>query len=255
MWTNKLKQKLAAGETAYGPFLRMPGPSGVELAAQAGFDFVLIDLEHSSLSLSDTEAMIVAGTAAEITPLVRVPEVSGQAIHRVLDIGAYGIMVPQVGTEAEARTVSNAAKFAPIGRRGMAGPTRANGWGEFSAAEGMARVNRETLCIAQIESEEGLANLEFIAKQPGIDMLFVGPLDLSQALGVPGQPDHNKVVEATLRVISMAQRHGKYTGIYAGTAEQAAFWKVHGVNLIAAGLDTVILAQAFRRVMAGLRPG
>lgn len=244
MWINRTKERLLAGETVYGPFLRMPGPISVELAAAAGFDFAVIDLEHGALELSQADGMICAARGAGITPLVRVPEVSGQGIHRVLDLGAQGVMAPQVGNEAQARTVSHASRFAPDGSRGLGGPARGNGWGALSAAE----LDRQVLTIVQIESQEAMENLEQIAAQPGIDVLFVGPMDLSQALGIPGEVTHPRLIAAIEQVILAAQQAGKTAGIYAGSAEAARFWRERGVRMIGTGLDTVLLGQAYRAV-------
>lgn len=244
MWTNQARAKLTANETIYGPFLRLPGPAGVELAAAAGFDFVIIDLEHSPLDLPQVESMICVAAACGITPLIRVPGVNGPTIHRLLDLGARGIMAPQVNGEAEARILSNATRFAPEGARGMSGPVRGNGWGAVSPAESHT-LNGQILSIAQIESEEALEQLDQIAAQPGVDVLFVGPLDLSQALGIPGEVAHPRLREAVDRVIAAAGRHGKHAGIYAGTPAEARHWRERGARMIGAGLDTVMLRNAF----------
>lgn len=252
MWMNKLKQKLAAGETVYGPILRLPGPVSVELAAAVGFDFVFIDMEHSPLDLAAVEVMILAAAARGVTPLVRIPEVSRVGIHRVLEIGAHGVIVPQVGTEAEARVVSEASRFAPVGARGMSGPVRGDGWGALPLAESLLRMSQEVLTLAQIESEAALANLDLIAQQSGIDVLFVGPNDLSQALGLPGQVAHPRVVAAIEGVIAAANRHGKQAGIYVGSPDDASFWRERGVRVIATGLDIALLKQSYATLKKGL---
>jgi len=255
MWSNKLKTSLAAGETAYGPFLRLPGPAGVEIAASAGFDFVIIDLEHSALDLQTAEAMILAGRAEGITPLVRVPEASRAGIERILDIGAHGVVVPMVDTEGQARVVGEATKYPPLGQRGLAGPTRSDAFGALPLGDALVRLNHEVLTIAQVETRQSLENLEAIARQPGIDVLFVGPLDLSQSLGVPGQVAHPSVVAASRRVVAVARAHGKWAGIFAGTPEAAAFWRAEGMSLIATGLDSVVLRQGYLAMGAALKQG
>ncbi|HEY3366042.1 MAG TPA: aldolase/citrate lyase family protein [Symbiobacteriaceae bacterium] len=252
MWTNRTKAQIDAGKTVYGPFIRFPGPLAIEQAALAGFDFVLIDGEHSSLTLAQVETMIYAAYAAGITPLVRWPEASRQAFQRLLDMGVQGIMVPHVDTEAEARTIGRAARFAPAGERGMAGPVLGNGWGALSPAETAAYFDRQVLTLAQIESLEALEILDQIAAQPGIDILFVGPLDLSQAMGIPGEVTHPRLLAAIDQVIAAAARAGKQTGIYVGTPEAGQYWKERGVRFIATGLDTVLLKQAFTSLRAAL---
>lgn len=253
MWQNTLKQKLTAGDTVYGPFIRMQSPIPVELAATAGFDFALIDMEHSTIDLKTVESMVLAAGATGITPLVRVPEPNGAIIHQVLDVGAHGVMVPMVNTEPEARLVSEASKFGDFGHRGMAGLSRGDGWGALPVGETVERLHREVLTIAQIETARAVAKADVIASQPGIDLLFVGPFDLSQSLGVPGQVSHPTVVEAILRVIDVVRQHGKWTGIYAGTPEAARFWREKGVVLVGCGLDTAALQQAFKQMRQQVR--
>lgn len=255
MWSNLLRSKLIAGQSVYGPFLRLPGPAGVELAAGAGFDFVIIDLEHSALNRETAEGMIVAARAAGITPLVRVPEAGRAGIERILDVGAHGVVVPMVDTEAQARVVGEATKYPPVGQRGLAGPTWADGFGALPLDEALVRLNQEVLTIAQVETRESLENLEAIARQPGIDMLFVGPLDLSQSFGFPGQVSHPAVVEAARRVIAVARAHGKWAGIFAGTPETAAFWRGEGMSLIATGLDSAVLRQGYLALATAVRQG
>lgn len=253
MWANRIKQRLGEGETVYGPLVRIPSPVSVEAAAAAGFDFVFIDMEHSPIELPLLEPLLLAAAAGGVTPLVRVPEVSRVGIQRVLELGAHGVIVPLVSTEAEARLVSDATRFAPEGSRGMAGPVRGDGWASLPLQVGMERMNREVLTAAQVESAGALEILDLMASLPGIDVLFVGPNDLSQALGLPGEVNHPRVIEAIDSVIDSARRHGKQAGIYAATPQAAAFWRERGVRVIAIGLDTIILKQAFSGLVAALR--
>jgi len=245
MWSNKLKQKMAAGEVAYGPFVRMPGPVSVELAASAGFDFVIICQEHSALDMETTEAMILGALACGITPVVRVPEANGANIHRVLDIGAHAVMVPMCNTAADAKVVGDNAKFGSFGRRGVAGFSRGDSWGALPVDQAIVNMHEEVLTVVQIETVEALSNVDAIAATPGVDIVFIGPLDLSTALGVPGQVGHPKVIEAANRVVAAAEKHGKQVGIYCGTAEDSLFWAERGIKMISSGLDTILLQRAY----------
>jgi 2-keto-3-deoxy-L-rhamnonate aldolase RhmA len=249
MWQNRTKERLLAGETVCGPFLRMPGPISMELAAAAGFDFAVIDLELGVMDNTQLESMIMAARGAGITPMVRLREVNGSAVQQALDLGVQGVMAPQVGSPGDAAVLSGAARFAPVGHRAMGGGVRGNGWGSWPADA----VDRQVLTLAQIESLGGLEHLDAIAGDPGIDVLFVGPFDLSQAMGIPGQITHPRLIAAVEDVIAAARRAGKVAGIFTGSAEAARYWSEKGCRLIGTGLDTGLLKAALVSLRNELR--
>lgn len=207
-----LKAELKAGRPAFGCWLGLNSGPVAEIVAGAGYDFVLIDLEHGPGDPQDALVIMQAISAYPCVPLVRVPANEPLWIKRALDLGAAGIMVPNVETAAEAARVVDAARYPPLGRRGMA-PTviRASGYGA-RWREYVAEVNERLLVICQIESAQAVENAASIAWVEGVDLLFVGPFDLSGALGYPAQPDHPDVRKAVARVEAATRAAGKLSG-------------------------------------------
>ena len=210
-----LRARAHAGETLLGCFLTWPVAGVVELAALAGFDFILIDVEHGFFSIESVASTILACDGAGIAPLVRPPSALSDQVGRYLDAGAAGTLLPRVESVAMARSAIEALKFAPMGRRGLGG-VRANRYATESLAGFVARANEETLVAVQIEREGALAELPGLADEPAVDVLFVGPNDLSQALGTPGETTSERYQSELARVASEAARAGKAAGIMVG---------------------------------------
>lgn len=207
-----LRRRVKEGETLLGCFLTWPVPGVVELAAVAGFDFVVVDVEHGFFSIESVASMVLAADGAGIAAIVRSPTAVSEQLGRYLDAGAAGTLLPRVESVAMARAAIEALKFAPEGRRGLGG-VRANRYGTLSLAEFVRRANEETLVAVQIEREGALAELAALADEPAIDVLYVGPNDLSQALGSPGDTASERFRSALARVASEALRAGKAAGI------------------------------------------
>jgi 4-hydroxy-2-oxoheptanedioate aldolase len=203
--------------------IMIPSPQLVEMAAGAGFDWVLIDCEHGTITRESAELMIMAAEASGITPIVRPRTKAHQDIVELMDCGAAGVQVPHVVTPNDARAAVDAVKFHPAGRRSLAAGTRASGYGyKGSMGDFTQTANRETLVAVQIEDEAALANVDDILKVDGIDVFFIGPSDLSQSMGFPGNPKAEpvaKAIDATLKTIVAA---GKTPGMPATTANVAA---------------------------------
>ena len=189
MQENAMKTKFAAGQPAFGLSVMIPSPQIVESAAGMGFDWVLIDCEHGTVGLETMELMIMAAEASGVTPIVR-PRTNGAAdILQAMDRGALGVQIPHINTAAEARAAVAAVKFHPLGDRGLAAGTRASGYGFRGSMGGFAEeANRRTLVCIQIEDEAALPNVDEILKVEGVDVFFIGPSDLSQSMGHPGDP-------------------------------------------------------------------
>lgn len=231
---NKIKEALDAGKVVVGPFMLSSAPILVELAGYAGFDFVMIDMEHTSTDFVAAERMVLAANASGIVPGIRVPENRPTHILRALEIGAKIIDVPLVNTKAEAEAVVKAGKYFPIGERGCAPITRGNQYGSLGNVEETLRVaNEETLLMVQIETREGVENVEAIASVENIDIIFIGPADLSQSLGIPGQYD-NPLFEKTMqKIIGTARDNGKIAGLFVtGDVETGRRWVDEGVQLL-----------------------
>ena len=195
--TNHLKLKLLAGRPAFGVSVMFPSPHVVDMVGRLGFDWVLIDCEHGSISLESVELMVMAAEASDITPIVRPPVNSSEAILQVMDRGAMGVQVPHVNTADDATRAVEAVKYHPLGERGLAAGVRASSYGYgTSMSEYAEAANRETLVCVQLEEAEAIDNVDEILQVDGVDVFFIGPSDLSQSLGFPGRPDTPVVREA-----------------------------------------------------------
>ena len=208
MRPNKTKAKLMAGQAVIGYILNIPAAALVEVAGQAGLDFVVIDCEHGPMNEQTAEEMVRAAEVVDITPLVRVPANRPEVILRYLDRGAAGVVVPHVNTRGDAERAVAAVKFAPEGARGYA----AGRWTIGTSGNPFEFANRETLVICMVEEVEGVANLEEILAVPGVDVIHIGAGDLSQTLGVIGQPKHPRVLDLVRQLITRTVAGGKIAG-------------------------------------------
>ncbi len=191
---NQLKKAIQAGQPAYGLFCSIPSPTAIEMIAEAGFDFVIIDTEHVLVNPETLENMIRAGDALQITVLVRVGDTDPKGILRVLDAGAKGIVVPMVERAEDVQTAVSAARYHPDGKRSLNGG-RPGAFGKNSLADYMTFANREVMVVAMIESRTGLDNIHDILAVNGLDMILEGAADLSQSMGMPWQIKNPEIQE------------------------------------------------------------
>jgi 2-keto-3-deoxy-L-rhamnonate aldolase RhmA len=241
-----LARRLRSGESVVGTFLNLGSPVAAEICGLAGFDWVLIDLEHGSGSEPALlhELQAVAGTGA--TAVVRVEANDPARIGRALDFGAEGIMVPRVDTADDAVAAVAAMRYPPQGARGVALMNRSGGFGRRPG--GFAGANERVLGIVQIESPQGVANASAIAEVDGVHALFIGPSDLSHSMGIPGDLEAAPFQDAVLAVVAAARDAGKASGILAQSAEQLAAYAEQGFQLLAVGGDGIFLAATARSV-------
>ncbi len=250
MYTNHLKRRLDAGQVPIGHMIWEFNTRGIaRLAELAQLDFVLIDMEHGGFALPQVADLVAWFRATTVTPIVRVPEVQYHFIARALDMGALGVMIPNVRTPAMAQAIVQAAYYAPMGARGvgLGGPVTHYQGGDSRTL--MDTLNEATAVICQIESREGLENLEAIAAVPGVDALWVGQADLSQSLGIPGQFDHPDFRAALDQVVACCRQYGLGAGIQPGDPAQCQTWLQIGFNVISYSVDTAVYAEA----LAGAR--
>lgn len=237
---NTTKRKLQEGRAVYGCFVRQAEPTLAEFVAMQGWDFLIFDGEHGSLEARDIEGLARACELHDVTPLARVTANQPQIILRFLDAGAHGVQVPWVNTAAEVESVITAAKYGPRGERGLAG-SRQGGWGNTEAlAEFTVRANRETMVIVHIETAAAAAAAEDYIEVDGVDVLFIGPTDLSHSLGHPGNPGHPDVQQVMNRVAEVVVASDKALGIFVGSKASAADWYDRGARYIATGLEGII---------------
>ncbi|MBX3081572.1 MAG: 2,4-dihydroxyhept-2-ene-1,7-dioic acid aldolase [Anaerolineae bacterium] len=239
---NSLKQKLKAGKQTSGAWLHAANAITAEIMARAGFDWLLIDMEHGPGDLMSLVAQLQGMNGTGAVPLVRVPSNDAVFIKRVLDAGAIGILVPNVQTKAEAEAAYQACKYAPDGIRGIASGTRAAYFGQ-DENRWLTTANARTLVMIQIESPLAVANLDSILEVAGIDVIFIGPRDLSTSMGYfndPSQPE----VQATIATIEQKTlRAGKALATVTGSWEQAEQKYRSGYQMLTLMSDAVSLAQ------------
>jgi 4-hydroxy-2-oxoheptanedioate aldolase len=251
--SNRLRARLAAGERVYGLINSIAAPLLVEMIGYAGFDFVILDLEHVGVNPQTLEDLIRAAECCGLTPLVRVPGVEPGTILRALDAGAQGIVVPRVQDAQQARQAVCAARYHPLGERGISGG-RTTGFGTLPLAEYMALANREIMVVAMIEDADGVRNIEAIVAVPGIDMVLEGAIDLSQSLGLPAQAQHPRVQEAVRRVAAACAAQGIAFCAIPRVDGQHEAWCEAGIKAFLLGDDRGISARAMRAHLAGYRP-
>ena len=210
---NKTKAKLQAGEAVFGCFIADPVPVVVESLGGIGLDYVFLELEHNLVSGENIQHMIMAAELADLTPLIRVPIRSSDAILQVLEQGAMGVIVPHTQTKAEAQTVVELVKYGPEGKRGMWSTSRATGFGAIPLSQYVVEANKETMIACIIEDVEGYNNLAEILTVKGVDVIILGHEDLAQSLGYTGQYEHPVFKETVDNIISMTISAGKFMGI------------------------------------------
>lgn len=253
MEINKLKQKLLDGQTVYGPFCKLQDPSVVEIAALAGFDFVILDMEHGPLSVESVQTIARAAQAKGIEVVVRVTENSASDILRILDVGVNSIQVPQVNSAADAQKVVDASFFYPKGERGMCRYVRAASYTGIEKKEYFSSANLGTLTIVHIEGNKGLENLEQIVSLDGIDIVFLGPYDLSQSCGYPGQTNHPEVVNKMKKAVMLAKANNKIIGTFCESPSDAHKWRDLGVQYISYSVDVGIILNAYKEITKQLK--
>lgn len=245
----KFRETIASGDTVIGPFMKTCDPAFVEASGWAGMDFVILDMEHGPISIQSMQNNIRGAQVAGVLPVVRVPSITEEAIGKALDIGAAAIEIPQISNAEDAQKAVRLAKFYPDGERGMCRFVRAANYSMASKEEYFAKAN-ETMVIAQLEGTEAIQNMDEIFDVPGIDIAFIGPYDLSQSLGVPGQTTHPAVVEAMKKIIKSAKERGMAVGTFTDSAETMKMWMDAGVQYISYSVDVGIFAEACKSIRA-----
>jgi len=237
MLENRTKAKLAAGEPVFGCFVRTAEPSLVEYVALLGWDFLVFDAEHGTLQPNQVEELCRAVEPRGVTPIVRVTTNDPPTILRYLDTGAHGAHIPWVNSAAEAERAVQSVKYAPRGIRGLAG-SRASEWGLREPLSAyVERANRETLVVIHIETQVAVDAIDDYLAVDGVDVLFLGPTDLSQSLGHPGDTRHPDVQAALERVAAAVVGSDKVLGIYAGTADLTREWLDRGARYFTTSLE------------------
>lgn len=253
---NPIKQAIQEGRTVCGMYVATPSPAVIELAGLAGLDFVRIDWAHAAFDLNLIENMVRAAECQGVVPFVRL-EMNQQNINSLLEMGVMGVIIPDVSDVKSAQNAVQAAKFSPIGDRGMFSMPRKTGYGQVDSAAFKKWTNEEVFVCIQIESLEAIENLASILEVPGIDMVLSGRSDLSNALGVPGQKNHPLVLEAEEKIFRMAKEKGiAISPQIDPTAEQLSEdirkWNEKGAYVISLGLDLNIFKKSLENIVSGI---
>lgn len=253
MIENPVKRRLHEGQPVIGHWISLPSPAVTELMASLEPDWLMIDTEHGPAGGEVVEDLIRAMKGTPTTPLVRVAANNPALIKHALDRGAMGVLVPMVSSPEEARAAVSAARFPPEGIRGVAG-TRANRYGA-ELPEYFARWNREVLVAVQIETAQAVENVDAIAAVPGLDVLFIGPNDLSATMNRFRQFDHPQFTQAVQLILGAAQRHGLAAGYHTATVDEALERIAQGFRFVGLSSDARLLSSTMAATAERLRQG
>jgi 4-hydroxy-2-oxoheptanedioate aldolase len=235
-----------------GVFSKTSDPAFVEVMGCSGMDFVIIDLEHGPNSVQTAQNLIRAAEISGILPIVRVKEHSHSVVGEVLDIGAGGIQVPQINDAEAARKAVELSKFAPAGARGVCRFVRAAAYSSMDRFEYFRKAN-EGVLIVQLEGMTGIGNIDEIINTEGIDIIFIGPYDLSQSLNVTGEIDHPLVVQKMEEITDKCSQKGVAVGTFVDTLENAVLWRKRGVRYLSYSVDVGLFHDKCSEIVQAVR--
>ncbi len=251
MIKNFTKQKLQDEKHVLGTFLVLNSPCVAEVLSHAGFDFLIIDMEHGMISIETAGLMINSMKGTNVTPFIRIPVNSPVEIKQALDAGAYGIMVPMVNSKEDAQLAVRSCHYPALGIRGV-GAGHASLYG-LNMEEYISNIEKEIMVMVQIETEEGVLNIEEIASVPGIDIIFIGPTDLASSLGVIGQNNSEKLHDAIKKVLDVCKKYNKKIGIFCFTSEEIVKYASMGFSFLGLGLDSSFLLTSAVQAIDGVK--
>jgi len=254
MRANPVKSRLAAGGRAFGAMVfEFFTPGIAQICRNAGAEFVLYDMEHTGLTFETLKTQFAICRGLDVVPMVRVPRGEYHFIARALDVGAMGVMVPMVGSAEEAAHIVACTRYPPEGRRGAAFGFAHDDYQGGDVAAKIAAIHERTMVIPQIETAEGLRNVEGIAAVPGVDALWLGHFDLTNFLGIPGQFKHPEYLAGVKRIVAACEAHGRTAAFLASDDDWAREYKAYGFRLYAYGVDQAMLQGALQHGLDLLR--
>ncbi len=254
MRINYTKRRLAEGQVVFGCAIQQFGcPEVARLLAAAGFDFAFLDGEHGPFGLETLHALVRACLEREITPIVRVGELTYSLVARALDAGAQGVIFPRVESQALLAEAVRWTRFPPQGVRGYGLTPPQLDYQTHSFTEIIEHLNANTLVVVQFETRLAIERAEELLVTPGIDVAMVGPADLSISLGVPGEFEHPKLVDTVLGLMESCRRHGVVPGIQVRTPALAKKWTERGMRFVGCGSEHGLLLEKAREAVSELR--
>lgn len=254
---NRLKEIIAEKGNAVGTFLAVATVPIIECMGYAGVDFVIIDTEHGPYDTETMSDLIKAADNCGMAPVVRIADVTHKEIQRAVDNGAQALIIPCLREVDDFKKAVDLAKYAPIGNRGF---TKGRGagfgcapWADCSLPEFMANANEKVLVIPQCETQEALDHIEEIVQIEGLDGIFIGPNDLSICMGIPGEFDNPKFLEAIARILKACKDAGKLCTIYSGSVEDSRKQLADGMDAVATLVDANVIIKAYKDLVGGIR--
>lgn len=252
---NGFLEKIQNNAKPIGLFVGSGSPVNVECIGRTGFDYIIADNEHSPIEAETSAELFRAAELSGLTPLARVREISRPAILKLLDVGARGLIVPNVKTPDEVRELVSYVKYYPVGNRGFC-PSRKDGWGfdlEMSVADTMSHINANTLLIPQCETVEALNEIENIVSIEGVDGIFIGPFDLSISMGIPGEFSNPEFQSAMKHILDCCHHNGKFCMLFAGTRDAVADGFSKGFDSMTYSIDSILLIRALKSEIDAIR--
>ena len=234
-----------------GTFCKTEDPAIIEALGYGGMDYVILDLEHGPNSIRTAQNLVRAAELSGCVPIVRTKEGIPTVISEALDIGAAGVQIPQVNSRADAQEAIRFARYAPEGQRGVCRFVRASRYSTMDRFEYFREANT-AIMILQVEGEAGISSLGEILEVPGVDVIFIGPYDLSQSLGVAGQVDHPDVEKKMNQIVDLCAARGVAVGTFVDTPENAAKWRARGVRYLSYGVDVGLVAEKAAEVRSAV---
>lgn len=241
------RARCTSGEVVIGTFAAIPHPVAIEVTAAAGVDFICIDWEHAQISRERIEDLLRAADVHHVPAMVRVPGHAPEAIAAALDAGAAGVLVPRVSTAEQARAAVQATRYPPVGSRGV-GPGRAAAYG-YGIPDYLAAANDQLFLAIQVETGEGLANIDTIAAVDGVDVIFIGPGDLSVSIDAMGPAGAEKLAGAIQTIATAALRTGRTVGIFRPSPDDIGKWRQSGLRFFILASDTMFLGASVAAAM------
>lgn len=248
------KTKLKSGRVVYGTWSMLSSPNVIDVLGTTGLDFVIFDMEHGSMSFETAENMVRAAESRNITAIIRVTELSEATILRALETNCKGILVPHIETLQDAKRVVKAARYQPEGTRGLSPYTRVHAFDHRNLKTSLARINTELFVGVLVEGKTGIAEIEGIAKVQGIDMIYLGVYDISQAVGYPGELQHPAVLQAVETAVKKIRKQKKIAGTFTRDLESTQRYTQMGVQFIAYLVDSFALKDYYQQFLKKDQP-